>query len=49
MNKKRFLEVLSKDFPNIRAASAEITNLNVILALPKGRRQIGRASCRERV
>lgn len=36
MNKKRFLEVLSKDFPNIRAASAEITNLNAILALPKG-------------
>jgi fructose-1,6-bisphosphatase-3 len=32
----KFLELLSKDYPNIQAASAEIINLNAILALPKG-------------
>lgn len=32
----KFLELLAKDFPNIRAAAAEIINLNAILALPKG-------------
>ena len=36
MENKRLLEILSQDYPNIRAASAEITNLNAILALPKG-------------
>ena len=32
----KLLELLSKDYPNIRAATAEIVNLNAILALPKG-------------
>ncbi|MFC2662037.1 MAG: fructose-bisphosphatase class III, partial [Eubacterium sp.] len=32
----KFLELLSKDYPNIQAASAEIINLRAILALPKG-------------
>ena len=32
----KFLELLSKDYPNVQAASAEIINLNAILALPKG-------------
>ena len=32
----KYLELLSKDYPNIAAASAEIINLNAILALPKG-------------
>jgi len=32
----KFLTLLAKDYPNIRAASAEIINLSAILALPKG-------------
>ena len=32
----KYLELLAKDYPNIEAASAEIINLNAILALPKG-------------
>lgn len=32
----KFLQLLSKDYPNIQAASAEIINLKAILALPKG-------------
>ncbi len=32
----KFLELLSKDYPNIKSATAEIINLNAILALPKG-------------
>ncbi len=32
----KVLELLSKEYPNIEAASAEIINLNAILALPKG-------------
>ena len=36
MSDLRLLEILSKDYPNIKAASAEIMNLNAILALPKG-------------
>ena len=32
----KFLQLLSKDYPNILAANAEIVNLNAILALPKG-------------
>lgn len=32
----KLLELLSKDYPNIKAATAEIINLNAILALPKG-------------
>ncbi|WP_027869303.1 fructose-bisphosphatase class III [Eubacterium sp. AB3007] len=32
----KYLELLSKEFPNIEAASAEIINLNAILNLPKG-------------
>ena len=32
----KFLELLSKDYPNIKAATAEIINLSAILALPKG-------------
>ena len=31
----KFLELLSKDYPNIKAATAEIINLSAILALPK--------------
>ena len=31
-----YLELLSKDYPNIRAVSAEIINLQAILNLPKG-------------
>lgn len=33
---EQFLRHLSKDYPNIKAASAEIINLSAILALPKG-------------
>ena len=36
MSDIKYLELLAKDYPNIRAASAEIINLNAILALPKG-------------
>ena len=32
----KFLDLLSKDYPNIQAASAEIINLRAISALPKG-------------
>lgn len=32
----RYLQLLSEQFPNIRAASTEIINLNAILELPKG-------------
>ncbi len=32
----KFLNLLAKDYPNIKAASAEIINLRAILALPKG-------------
>ena len=32
----KYLELLSKDYPNIRAAAAEYINLQAILALPKG-------------
>lgn len=32
----KFLRLLSDDYPNIKAATAEIINLNAILALPKG-------------
>ena len=32
----KFLELLSKDYPNVKAATAEIINLSAILALPKG-------------
>ena len=32
----KFLNLLAKDYPNVRAASAEIINLSAILALPKG-------------
>ena len=32
----KYLELLAKDYPNLEAASAEIINLNAILALPKG-------------
>lgn len=32
----KFLELLSNDYPNIKAATAEMINLNAILALPKG-------------
>ena len=31
-----FLRLLSKDFPNRKAATGEIINLRAILALPKG-------------
>lgn len=33
---EQVLKLLSKEYPNIKAASAEIINLNAILALPKG-------------
>lgn len=36
MNKLKFLQLLAKKYPNRRAASAEIINLNAILSLPKG-------------
>ncbi|MCK4551966.1 MAG: fructose-1,6-bisphosphatase [Tenericutes bacterium] len=32
----KFLELLSKDFPSVQTASAELINLNAILNLPKG-------------
>lgn len=32
----KYLELLSEDYPNIRAAAAEFINLKAILALPKG-------------
>lgn len=32
----KFLNLLAKDYPNIKAASEEIINLRAILALPKG-------------
>ncbi len=32
----KYLELLSKEYPNLEAASSEIINLNAILALPKG-------------
>ncbi len=32
----KYLELLSKDYPNIKAATAEMINLSAILALPKG-------------
>jgi hypothetical protein len=31
-----YLELLAKEFPNVRMASTEIVNLNAILSLPKG-------------
>jgi len=33
---EQFLELLSKDFPSVKKASAEIINLMAILSLPKG-------------
>lgn len=33
---EQLLKLMSKDYPNIKAASAEIINLSAILALPKG-------------
>lgn len=36
MPEERVLELLSERYPNIQSASAEITNLSAILALPKG-------------
>lgn len=36
MADNKFLELLAKDYPNVNAATAEIINLNAILALPKG-------------
>ena len=33
---QHYLELLSKEYPNIKAASAEIINLKAILSLPKG-------------
>ena len=36
MSDIRFLSLLSEQYPNIEAASAEVINLNAILALPKG-------------
>lgn len=35
-NRKRVLELLSRQFPDIASATAEIINLNAILQLPKG-------------
>ncbi|MCK5732403.1 MAG: fructose-bisphosphatase class III, partial [Tenericutes bacterium] len=32
----KYLELLSKDFPSVQTASAELINLNAILNLPKG-------------
>ena len=36
MNDFKYLKELSKQYPNISAASAEIINLQAILNLPKG-------------
>jgi len=36
MNNEHYLELLSKDFPNLKKASTEIINLMAILNLPKG-------------
>ncbi|SFR73166.1 fructose-1,6-bisphosphatase [Anaeromicropila populeti] len=36
MNKEKYLRLLSLKYPNIRAATSEIINLNAILRLPKG-------------
>lgn len=36
VEKKRYLELLSKQYPTIRSASTEIINLSAILELPKG-------------
>ena len=36
MSDIRFLSLLSEQYPNLQAASAEIINLSAILALPKG-------------
>lgn len=33
---EKYLQLLSKDYPNIKKASAEIINLSAILSLPKG-------------
>lgn len=33
---KRYLELLSKEYPNVEACAAEIINLNAIKCLPKG-------------
>lgn len=33
---EKYLQLLSKDYPNIKIASAEIINLSAILSLPKG-------------
>ena len=33
---EQFLRLLSKEYPNIKDASAEIINLAAVLALPKG-------------
>ncbi|MCR5082391.1 MAG: fructose-1,6-bisphosphatase [Parasporobacterium sp.] len=36
MKDKKYLKLLSRDFPNVSAAANEIINLNAILRLPKG-------------
>ena len=36
MDNEQFLKLLSKDFPTVKKASAEIINLMAILSLPKG-------------
>ena len=33
---QKFLKLLSRQYPNVQAASSEIINLNAILNLPKG-------------
>ena len=47
----RYLSMLSRMYPTVRAAGTEIVNLRAIMNLPKGCEhfKIGRASCRERV
>ncbi len=36
MSDKRFMSLLSKEFPDIKSAAVEIINLSAILSLPKG-------------
>ncbi|NLK02479.1 MAG: fructose-1,6-bisphosphatase [Clostridiaceae bacterium] len=36
MNTDKYLQLLAKDYPNIKAATAEIIHLNALKALPKG-------------
>ena len=36
MSHKRYMSLLSKEYPNAKSAAVEIVNLSAILSLPKG-------------